>query len=49
MGSFQVAAFITTPFDVVKTHQQIDLGEKEIFTGKKLLIQMLNQFNVEYI
>lgn len=31
---FQLAAFITLPFDVVKTHQQIELGEKEIYTGK---------------
>ncbi|XP_026318600.1 solute carrier family 25 member 40-like isoform X2 [Hyposmocoma kahamanoa] len=27
-----IAAFITLPFDVVKTHQQIELGEKEIYT-----------------
>ena len=30
---FQLAAFVTLPFDVVKTHQQIELGEKEIYTG----------------
>lgn len=29
----QVAALITLPFDVIKTHQQIELGEKEIYTG----------------
>ncbi|EEB11269.1 mitochondrial carrier protein, putative [Pediculus humanus corporis] len=29
-----VAAFITTPFDVAKTHQQIELGEMEIYRGK---------------
>ncbi|XP_011553802.2 probable mitochondrial glutathione transporter SLC25A40 isoform X2 [Plutella xylostella] len=28
-----IAAFITLPFDVVKTHQQIELGEKEIYTN----------------
>ncbi|CAG5046358.1 unnamed protein product [Parnassius apollo] len=28
-----IAAFVTLPFDVVKTHQQIELGEKEIYTG----------------
>ncbi|XP_041989104.1 solute carrier family 25 member 40-like isoform X2 [Aricia agestis] len=26
-----IAAFVTLPFDVVKTHQQIELGEKEIY------------------
>lgn len=30
---FQIAALVTLPFDVVKTHQQIELGEKEIYTG----------------
>ncbi|XP_044740486.1 solute carrier family 25 member 40-like [Chrysoperla carnea] len=30
-----VAATITVPFDVVKTHQQIELGEKEIYTDRK--------------
>lgn len=30
-----IAAFITLPFDVVKTHQQIELGEKEIYTEGK--------------
>ncbi|XP_044761714.1 solute carrier family 25 member 40-like [Coccinella septempunctata] len=29
-----VAATITTPFDVIKTHQQIQLGEKTIYGGK---------------
>lgn len=29
----QIAALITLPFDVVKTHQQIELGEKEIYAG----------------
>ncbi|KAK7789138.1 hypothetical protein R5R35_002081 [Gryllus longicercus] len=29
-----VAATVTTPFDVVKTHQQIEIGEKEIYSGK---------------
>ncbi|XP_026485292.1 probable mitochondrial glutathione transporter SLC25A40 isoform X1 [Vanessa tameamea] len=31
-----IAAFITLPFDVVKTHQQIELGEKEIYTDGKV-------------
>lgn len=30
----QVAAFVTIPFDVVKTHRQIEMGEKEIYSGK---------------
>lgn len=34
-----IAAFITTPFDVIKTHQQIEFGEKFIYSsngnGKK--------------
>ncbi|KAL3280279.1 hypothetical protein HHI36_017773 [Cryptolaemus montrouzieri] len=29
-----IAATFTTPFDVVKTHQQIRLGEKTIYEGK---------------
>ncbi|XP_066999231.1 mitochondrial glutathione transporter SLC25A40 isoform X4 [Anabrus simplex] len=32
--SGSIAATVTTPFDVVKTHQQIELGEKEIFADK---------------
>jgi solute carrier family 25, member 39/40 len=28
-----IAALITLPFDVVKTHQQIELGEKQIFSN----------------
>ncbi|CAG9787155.1 unnamed protein product [Diatraea saccharalis] len=30
-----IAAFLTLPFDVIKTHQQIELGEKEIYTDGK--------------
>lgn len=30
---FQLAAALTTPFDVVKTLRQIELTEKEIITG----------------
>ncbi|XP_049871039.1 probable mitochondrial glutathione transporter SLC25A40 [Pectinophora gossypiella] len=30
-----IAAFVTLPFDVVKTHQQIELGEKEIYAESK--------------
>ncbi|XP_022126566.2 solute carrier family 25 member 40 isoform X1 [Pieris rapae] len=30
-----MAAFVTLPFDVIKTHQQIELGEKEIYTDGK--------------
>ncbi|XP_074106499.1 solute carrier family 25 protein Shawn [Cotesia typhae] len=29
-----IAAFLTIPFDVVKTHQQIEMGEKRIYTEK---------------
>lgn len=31
--SLQIAAFVTIPFDVVKTHRQIEMGEKEIYSG----------------
>ncbi|XP_059490599.1 probable mitochondrial glutathione transporter SLC25A40 [Neocloeon triangulifer] len=31
--SGSVAAIITLPFDVVKTHQQIELGEKQIYSN----------------
>ncbi|XP_078042984.1 mitochondrial glutathione transporter SLC25A40 isoform X2 [Augochlora pura] len=30
-----IAAFLTIPFDVVKTHRQIEMGEKEIYSGNK--------------
>lgn len=30
----QIAATITTPFDVIKTHEQIEFGEKFIFSGR---------------
>lgn len=36
----QLAAFVTLPFDVVKTHQQIELGEKEIYTGGNRFISL---------
>lgn len=29
-----IAAFLTVPFDVVKTHRQIEMGEKEIYSDK---------------
>ncbi|XP_068986388.1 mitochondrial glutathione transporter SLC25A40-like [Bombus flavifrons] len=29
-----IAAFLTIPFDVVKTHRQIEMGEKEIYSDK---------------
>lgn len=29
-----LAAFLTIPFDVVKTHKQIEMGEKEIYSDK---------------
>ncbi|XP_034945100.1 solute carrier family 25 member 40-like [Chelonus insularis] len=29
-----IAAFITIPFDVVKTHRQIEMGEREIYSDK---------------
>ncbi|KAM7348817.1 solute carrier family 25 protein Shawn-like [Cochliomyia hominivorax] len=32
--SGSIAATITTPFDVIKTHEQIEFGEKVIFTDK---------------
>lgn len=28
---FQIAAFLTAPFDVVKTHKQIEFGEKVLY------------------
>lgn len=30
----KIAAFVTTPFDVVKTHHQIQFGEKVIYIGE---------------
>ncbi|KAL7306871.1 hypothetical protein TKK_0001031 [Trichogramma kaykai] len=29
-----IAAFVTIPFDVVKTHRQIEMGEKQIYSDK---------------
>ncbi|XP_020290927.1 solute carrier family 25 member 40-like [Pseudomyrmex gracilis] len=31
-----IAAFVTIPFDVVKTHRQIEMGEKEIYSEKPI-------------
>ncbi|EGI70076.1 Solute carrier family 25 member 40 [Acromyrmex echinatior] len=31
-----VSAFFTIPFDVVKTHRQIEMGEKEIYSDKPI-------------
>ncbi len=33
---FQIAAVATLPFDVVKTHRQIQLGEAEMLKGMSL-------------
>lgn len=30
----QIAAFVTAPFDVVKTHRQIEFGEKVLYAEK---------------
>ncbi|KAH8416256.1 hypothetical protein KR009_010749 [Drosophila setifemur] len=38
--SGSVAATITTPFDVVKTHERIEFGEKFIFLGRPLAAQI---------
>ncbi|KAH8387898.1 hypothetical protein KR093_010291, partial [Drosophila rubida] len=38
--SGSVAATITTPFDVIKTHEQIEFGEKVIFTGRHVAMQL---------
>ncbi|KPU81627.1 uncharacterized protein Dana_GF20410, isoform B [Drosophila ananassae] len=38
--SGSMAATITTPFDVVKTHEQIEFGEKFIFSGRPLAAQL---------
>ncbi|XP_028050352.1 solute carrier family 25 member 40 isoform X1 [Monomorium pharaonis] len=34
--SGSIAAFVTIPFDVVKTHRQIEIGEKEIYSDKPI-------------
>ncbi|XP_034119384.1 probable mitochondrial glutathione transporter SLC25A40 isoform X2 [Drosophila albomicans] len=38
--SGSVAATVTTPFDVIKTHEQIEFGEKVIFTGRHVAMQL---------
>ncbi|RZC39707.1 solute carrier family 25 member 40, partial [Asbolus verrucosus] len=38
-----IAASITVPFDVVKTHQQIELGEKTLYTDKPTKMQTTAQ------
>lgn len=35
-ASFQIAAILTLPFDVIKTHRQISLGERQMLS-KQLL------------
>ncbi|XP_055390015.1 probable mitochondrial glutathione transporter SLC25A40 [Condylostylus longicornis] len=49
-----ISAFITTPFDVIKTHQQIELGEKVFYTDKpaksmKVSKSMANSIKELYI
>lgn len=34
ISQLQIAAVFTIPFDVVKTHRQIEMGEKEIYCGE---------------
>ena len=34
---FQIAGVLTLPFDVIKTHRQIELGELEFTKGTALL------------
>ncbi|CAH2040662.1 unnamed protein product, partial [Iphiclides podalirius] len=41
-----IAAFVTLPFDVVKTHQQIELGEKEIYIDGKVQQRASNIQNI---
>ncbi|XP_068624317.1 solute carrier family 25 protein Shawn-like isoform X2 [Battus philenor] len=41
-----IAAFVTLPFDVVKTHQQIELGEKEIYTDGQAQQRASNMQNI---
>lgn len=31
---FQIAGALTLPLDVIKTHRQIEIGEKAIFAGQ---------------
>lgn len=40
----QIAAFITLPFDVVKTHRQIEMGEKEIYSGNLNTVVRITNF-----
>lgn len=35
----KIAALLTIPFDVVKTHRQIEMGEKEIYSGKYCVLK----------
>ncbi|KAH8272289.1 hypothetical protein KR044_011381, partial [Drosophila immigrans] len=39
--SGSIAAMVTTPFDVIKTHEQIEFGEKVIFTGRHVAAMQL--------
>ncbi|XP_026759621.1 probable mitochondrial glutathione transporter SLC25A40 [Galleria mellonella] len=41
-----IAALVTLPFDVIKTHQQIELGEKEIYTDGKVQQRASNMKNI---
>lgn len=36
--TFQLAAFLTTPFDVIKTHKQIEFGERFLYPGNNPLL-----------
>ncbi|KAH8373830.1 hypothetical protein KR200_005530 [Drosophila serrata] len=45
--SGSVAATITTPFDVVKTHEQIEFGEKFIFSGRPQIVAASSHTNID--
>lgn len=42
---FQIAALLTTPFDVVKTHRQMELGEL-VFSKLKLYMCIVATYSI---
>ncbi|KAL5278140.1 SLC25A40 family protein [Megaselia abdita] len=44
-----ISAFVTTPFDVIKTHRQIEFGEKVIYTSKKTILFPVLQTKITFL
>ncbi|KYN00884.1 Solute carrier family 25 member 40 [Cyphomyrmex costatus] len=42
-----VSAFFTIPFDVVKTHRQIEMGEREIYSANEIFLMLIGSIIID--